>query len=143
MKKPRERSQRGGSKSKIQLRVAEAKHRDIGKRRARINPNSMREIGVEPGEIVQLIGKRSSPVIACAADEDQQNSGIIRIDGQTRKNVGVSLNDLLSIRKIESKHVILYSYTEGKVFAVARFFRFPIVAATRRKLIVVPKFCSQ
>ena len=103
MKKPRERSQRGGSKSKIQLRVAEAKHRDIGKRRARINPNSMREIGVEPGEIVQLIGKRSSPVIACAADEDQQNSGIIRIDGQTRKNVGVSLNDLLSIRKIESK----------------------------------------
>src|SRR5437867_4780899 len=63
----------------------------------------MREIGVEPGEIVQLIGKRSSPVIACAADEDQQNSGIIRIDGQTRKNVGVSLNDLLSIRKIESK----------------------------------------
>ena len=42
-------------------------------------------------------------MIAWAADEDQQKSGIIRIDGQTRKNVGVSLNDLLSIRKIESK----------------------------------------
>lgn len=93
----------GEASPKIQLRVAESKHRDIGKRRARIDASSMEKLGIEPGEVVELIGKRSSPVTAWPGESQENGPDIIRIDGQTRKNVGVGLNELLTVRKIHSK----------------------------------------
>jgi transitional endoplasmic reticulum ATPase len=86
-----------------QLRVAEAKHRDVGKRRARLDPHYMEQVGVQPGEVIELVGKRVTAVTAWPADDEEQESDIIRIDGQTRKNAGVGLNDLLGIRKAESR----------------------------------------
>jgi transitional endoplasmic reticulum ATPase len=88
---------------KIQLRVAEAKHRDVGKRRARIDTLSMGRLGIKPGEVVELIGKRSTPVTVWPCENQENDRDIIRIDGQTRKNVGVGLNDFLTVRKIRSK----------------------------------------
>ncbi len=89
--------------SPIQLRVAEAKHRDVGKRRARIDARYMDHLGIQAGEVVELVGKRSTAVTAWPADEEEKESDIIRIDGQTRKNAGVGLNDLLNVRKIDCK----------------------------------------
>src|ERR671933_1100142 len=91
------------SSPKIQLRVIEAKHRDVGKRRARIDSNTMQRLGIEAGEIIELIGKRSTAVTAWPADEEEKEMDIIRVDGQTRKNAGVGLNDPLLVRRIESK----------------------------------------
>jgi transitional endoplasmic reticulum ATPase len=87
----------------IQLRVAEAKHRDVGKCRARIDPYHMEHLRIQAGEIIELVGKRSTAVAAWPADDEEKETDIIRIDGQTRKNAGVGLNDLLSVRKIEVK----------------------------------------
>jgi len=87
----------------IELRVAEAKHRDVGKRRARLDPHYMEQMGIQPGEIIELVGKRQTAVTAWPADDEEQETDIIRIDGQTRKNAGVGLNDLLAIRRAESK----------------------------------------
>jgi transitional endoplasmic reticulum ATPase len=91
------------SSRKIQLRVAEAKHRDVGKRRARIDPAAMDRLGIEAGEVIELIGKRTTAVTAWPADEEEKENDIIRMDGQSRKNAGVGLNDQLIVRKIESK----------------------------------------
>jgi transitional endoplasmic reticulum ATPase len=87
----------------IELRVAEAKHRDVGKRRARLDPHYMEQMGLQPGEIVELVGKRQTAVTAWPADDEEQETDIIRIDGQTRKNAGVGLNDLLAVRRAETK----------------------------------------
>ena len=87
----------------VQLRVAEAKHRDVGKCRARLDPHYMEQIGVQPGEVIEIIGKRATAVTAWPADDEEQETDIIRIDGQTRKNASVGLNDLLNVRKAESK----------------------------------------
>ena len=46
--------------SPIQLRVAEAKHRDVGKRRARIDPRYMAQLKIQAGEVIELAGKRST-----------------------------------------------------------------------------------
>jgi transitional endoplasmic reticulum ATPase len=83
--------------------VAEAKYRDVGKRRARIDSLSMAKLAIKPGEIAELIGKRSTPVTVWLAESQENGREIIRIDGQTRKNVGVGLNDLLTVRKVRSK----------------------------------------
>ena len=93
----------GEAHPKIKLRVAEAKYRDVGKRRARIDALSMNKLAIKPGEVVELIGKRSTPVTVWPAEALENGREIIRIDGQTRKNVGVGLNDLLTVRKIRSK----------------------------------------
>ena len=91
------------SSSKILLKVIEARHRDVGKRRARIDSNTMQRLGIEAGEIIELIGKRSTAATAWPGDEEEKGMDVIRVDGQTRKNAGVGLNDLLLIRRIESK----------------------------------------
>jgi len=87
----------------IQLRVAEARHRDVGKRRARIDSRYMDQLGIQSGEVIEIAGKRSTGVTAWPADEEEKETDIIRIDGQTRKNAGVGLNDLLSVKKIDCK----------------------------------------
>lgn len=87
----------------VQLRVAEAKHRDVGKRRARIDPRCMGQLDIQAGEVIELVGKRNTAVTAWPADEEEKETDIIRIDGQTRKNAGVGLNDLLNVKKVECK----------------------------------------
>ncbi|HEV8385988.1 MAG TPA: CDC48 family AAA ATPase [Nitrososphaera sp.] len=93
----------GDESSPIQLRVAEAKHRDVGKRRARIDPRYMTSLGIEAGEVIELVGKRSTPVTAWPADEEEKENDIIRIDGQTRKNASVGINELLNLKRIDCK----------------------------------------
>ena len=85
------------------MRIGEAKQRDVGKKRARIGPEAMDHLKVTPGDIVELVGSKSSCAVVWPVDEDEKFSDIIRIDGQTRKNVGASLNDIIKIRKVASK----------------------------------------
>ncbi|MDQ5863436.1 MAG: CDC48 family AAA ATPase [Thermoproteota archaeon] len=89
--------------SPIQLRVAEAKHRDVGKRRARIDLRHLEHLGIQAGQVIEISCKRSTAVTAWPADEEEKETDIIRIDGQTRKNAGAGLNDLLNVKKIDCK----------------------------------------
>ncbi|MDE1765323.1 MAG: CDC48 family AAA ATPase [Thaumarchaeota archaeon] len=87
----------------LQMRVGEAKQRDVGKRRARIEPEAMEFLKVEPGDMIEIIGKKSSCAIVWPADDDNKAPDMIRIDGQTRKNSGVGINDLVNVRKVVAK----------------------------------------
>ena len=87
----------------LQMRVGEAKHRDVGKRRARIEPEAMEYLRVEPGDMVEIVGKQSSCAIVWPTDDDDKAPDMIRIDGQTRKNVGVAITDLVNVKKIVAK----------------------------------------
>ena len=95
--------------------VGEAKQRDVGKKRARIGPEAMDFLHVAPGEIIQLKGKRLSCAIVWPIDEDEKNPDTINIDGQTRKNLGVSINDIIEVQKIDvkiAKSVVLMPVTD-------------------------------
>ena len=85
------------------LQVGESKQRDIGKKRARISPDTMDFLHVVPGDVVEIVGKKTSSAIVWPVDEDEKNPDIINIDGQMRKNVGVSLNDAVQVKKVETK----------------------------------------
>ena len=87
----------------IQMQVAEAMQRDVGKRRARMGPDSMDSLSVSPGDVVEMIGSRTSCAIVWPADEDERTGGIIRIDGQTRKNIGASIHDTIRVQKTLTK----------------------------------------
>ncbi len=85
------------------MRIGEAKQRDVGKKRARIGPEAMDSLKATPGDIIEIMGSRSTCAVVWPVDEDEKFPDIVRIDGQTRKNVGGSLNDIVKIRKIVSK----------------------------------------
>ena len=85
------------------MRVEEAKQRDIGKKRARIGPDAMDYLKVSPGDVIQIIGKKSTCAIVWPSDEDEKYPDTIRIDGQTRKNTDVGLNDTVTIKKMLTK----------------------------------------
>jgi len=87
----------------LQMRVEEAKQRDIGKKRARIGPDAMDYLQVSPGDVIEVSGKKSTCTIVWPIDEDEKFPDTIRIDGQTRKNIDVGLNDVVEIRKILTK----------------------------------------
>ncbi len=87
----------------LQMRIGEAKQRDVGKKRARIGPEAMDFLRVTPGDIIEIMGSRTSCAVVWPVDEDEKLPEIIRVDGQTRKNVGASLNDFVKIRKVTSK----------------------------------------
>ncbi|MCJ8306432.1 MAG: CDC48 family AAA ATPase [Nitrosopumilus sp.] len=87
----------------LQMRIGEAKQRDVGKKRARIGPEAMDFLKVTPGDIIEVMGSRTSCAVVWPVDEDEKFPDIIRVDGQTRKNVGASLNDIVKIRKVTTK----------------------------------------
>jgi len=87
----------------LQMRVGESKQRDVGKRRARIGPDAMDYLHVAPGDIIEIIGNRTSCAIVWPSDEDDKNPDSIRLDGQTRKNVDVALGDVVHVKKNKAK----------------------------------------
>lgn len=87
----------------LQMRIGEAKQRDVGKKRARIGPDAMDFLKVNPGDTIEIVGKRTSCAVVWPTDEDDKFADIIRIDGQTRKNVGCTLNDIVRIKKASAK----------------------------------------
>ena len=87
----------------LQMRIGEAKQRDVGKKRARIGPQAMDHLSATPGDVIEITGTKTSCVVVWPVDEDEKFQDIIRIDGQTRKNAGASLNDFVKIKKATVK----------------------------------------
>ncbi len=87
----------------LEMKVGEAKQRDVGKKRARIGPDAMDYLKVTPGDVVEITGARTSCAVVWPADEDEKFPDVIRIDGQTRKNVGAALNDFVKIARSSTK----------------------------------------
>ncbi len=87
----------------LQMRIGEAKQRDVGKKRARIGPDAMDYLKAAPGDVIEINGKKSSCAIVWPADEDDKFPDIVKIDGQTRKNIGGALNDIVNIKKVVTK----------------------------------------
>jgi len=79
--------------SELQLRVGDARQRDVGRGIARIDQRTMQKLGISAGDVVEIAGKRTTAAIAWPAYSEDQDRGIIRIDGFTRKNAGVAINE--------------------------------------------------
>ena len=85
------------------MRIGESKQRDVGKKRARIGPEAMDYLHVAPGDVIEIKGKRTSSAVVWPANEDEKNPDCVNIDGQTRKNVGLTLDDIVEVQKVEVK----------------------------------------
>ena len=89
--------------SEFELRVAEALQQDVGKGMVRIDRELMGTIGASPGDIVEIIGKRTTGAIAGQSYPADVGLEIVRMDGLTRSNAGTSIGEAITIRKAEPR----------------------------------------
>ncbi|MEB3756550.1 MAG: CDC48 family AAA ATPase [Desulfurococcales archaeon] len=93
-------------KKEVTLRVAEAKPRDSGRGKVRIDMSIMRKLGLEPGDIVEIEGKKKTVAIVWPALPEDSGLDIIRMDGVTRKNAGVNIGDKVIVRKADARKAV-------------------------------------
>ena len=75
----------------------------MGKRRARIDPEPMRQPRHRTRSGNRIDRQKKYCSHRMAKSMMSYGRDIIRIDGQTRKNAGIGINDLLSIKPIKAK----------------------------------------
>jgi len=85
------------------LQVANARPEDSGRGLAHIPRALMAALGIGEGDVIEIVGKSSTPARAVAPYAEDEGLEIIRIDGLQRANAGAGSGDFVEVRKVESK----------------------------------------
>ena len=86
----------------IVLKVAMAQRQsEAGYGRARIDTEARAALGVEVGDTIEIVGKRMVVAKVFKAPQEVEGRGLICIDGLTRTNAGVSVDESVTVRKCE------------------------------------------
>lgn len=88
--------------NQIELRVAEALTRDVGRGIARVDPEIISKMGWETGDAIEIQGRKKTFALLWPAQESDTGRGIVRIDGSTRNNAGIGIDDKVIAKRIEA-----------------------------------------
>ncbi|MFH0904412.1 MAG: AAA family ATPase, partial [Methanobacteriota archaeon] len=86
----------------VSLKISEAKSYDAGRGIARIDPEIAREMGLQTGDVIGIEGTKRTAALIWPGYPEDNNTGIIRVDGTVRRNAGVGIDDKVQIRKIQT-----------------------------------------
>ena len=81
------------------LQVASLPPADSGRALARLPESMMKSLGLKDGDVVEIIGKRSTAARAIRPYKEDDEVNIIRLDGLQRANAGVGSGDFVEVRK--------------------------------------------
>jgi len=87
----------------LTLKVKETLPKDVGRAIARIDPEDMKTLGVGAGDIIEIEGKRKTPVKMMPCYVEDRGRAIIQMDGISRENAQIGLDDKVKIRKVDCK----------------------------------------
>ncbi|MBD3203557.1 CDC48 family AAA ATPase [Candidatus Woesearchaeota archaeon] len=102
----------------IKLKVAEAIQDDVNKGIVRVDSSFMHQLGIRPGDIIEIQGERKTVGIADRAYPGDIGLKIIRMDGLIRRNAKSGIGELVTIRKAdikEAKKVVIAPQKKGIV----------------------------
>jgi len=94
------------SQNTVSLKVKEALVKDVGRAIARMDPKDMKAIGLEPGDIIIIEGKRKTPVKIMPCYQEERGKRILQIDGITRENTQAGIDEKIRIEKTTCKAAI-------------------------------------
>ncbi len=105
----------------VQLKVAEANARDVGRGIARIDPEVMEKLGIEDsGEVFALTGKRETVVKIMPTFPEFRGRGLVQIDGIIRENAQIGINESVKLARVtveKARRVTLAPLTAGRSVA--------------------------
>src|SRR5436190_88222 len=85
------------------VQVASLPPADSGRGFARLPDSLMDALGLSEGDVIEIVGKRSTAARAIRPYGEDEGIDIIRMDGLQRANAGVGSGDFVQVRKAESK----------------------------------------
>jgi transitional endoplasmic reticulum ATPase len=92
------------------LRIDEISQRHVGKGIAVIDPKVVKENNWQTGRIVELLANKKTHVKIWPGSAEDYGSGIIRIDGLTRHNIGAGIGEKVSVKLVnasEAEQIVL------------------------------------
>jgi transitional endoplasmic reticulum ATPase len=92
-----------GGATALKLKVTEALPKDTGRGLARLDPADMARMGLQIGDVVEIGGKRKTVCKVMPAYKDQRGQARIQIDGITRDNARVALDQPVEVRKVATR----------------------------------------
>ena len=84
-------------------RVAEALPKDVSRGFARLDPKDMTELGVEIGDVVEVVAKQTTVARVMPTHAELRGKRLIQIDGIARANAGTGLGEPVTVRRAEAK----------------------------------------
>src|SRR5881296_40883 len=94
---------KNGTTNRVTLKVAETNPKLVGRGMALVDPKVVEELGLSTGDIIELAGKKKSYVLLWTSQPDDYGKRLIRIDGYTRNNIGVGIDDHVAVQKVSLK----------------------------------------
>ncbi|MBL7213946.1 MAG: CDC48 family AAA ATPase [Desulfobacteraceae bacterium] len=85
----------------LTLKAAEAAPKDVGRGIVRLDPADFKKIGVEVGDVVAIEGKRETVAKVLPAYMEDRGKGLIRLDGITRDNAKVGIDEKVSVTQTD------------------------------------------
>ncbi|HVL79632.1 MAG TPA: AAA family ATPase, partial [Sphingomicrobium sp.] len=85
------------------VQVANLPPADSGRGVARLPLKLMQALGIGEGDVIEIIGKRSTAAVALHRYGEDEGLDIVRLDGLQRSNARVGSGDFVDIRKTTSK----------------------------------------
>ncbi|HEY7734182.1 MAG TPA: CDC48 family AAA ATPase [Nitrososphaera sp.] len=86
--------------SKITLKVAETNPKLVGRGMALVDPKIMGELDLSTGDVLEISGEKKGYVILWGSPPSDYGRKMIRIDGYTRNEIGVGIDDKVTVRKV-------------------------------------------
>ena len=83
----------------LSLKVKEGLTKDVGRAIVRLDPEEMRLIDAQGGDILLLEGKRKTVAKAMPCYTEERGKSIIQLDGIIRENAGIGLDEKISVSK--------------------------------------------
>ena len=88
--------------NKIILKIDEILQQHVGRGRAIVDPKVIEEQKWNSGQILELIYNKKTHVKLWPGAPEEYGTGIIKIDGITRQNIGAGIGDKISIQSVEA-----------------------------------------
>src|SRR5919201_6979879 len=90
----------------LTLRVAETNPKFVGRGVALIDPKAMEELNLSTGDVIEIRGggskgRKTSFVLLWSSQPTDYGRGLIRIDGYMRSNIGVGIDDGVTVQKVK------------------------------------------
>jgi len=86
-----------------QLRVAEAFLEDMGRGLVRLDADDLKRLSAVPGDVLLIKGRRATVARAAQAPSSHCGQGLVLIDGTTRGNAQIGVDEWATLRKIPFK----------------------------------------
>jgi transitional endoplasmic reticulum ATPase len=85
----------------LTLRVTETNPKFVGRGIALVDPKIVEKLGLSTGDVIEIRGSRKKTfVLLWSSQPDDYGRGLIRIDGYTRNNIGVGIDDRVNVQKV-------------------------------------------